>query len=67
MVVVAVAPSFDDSRDVNCAHQFFASVRRQGSFFELGDSDVTAYFETHITALYNAELAQYVAKLQSQA
>lgn len=63
-VVVAVAQTFDKDRDEKTAHMFFASARHAGEFFALQDADVIAYFATHITAQYNAELVQHVARLQ---
>lgn len=63
-VVVAVAQTFDKDRDEKTAHMFFASARRAGEFFALQDADVIAYFATHITAQYNAELVQHVTRLQ---
>ncbi len=62
-VIVAVAPSFDKDRDEKHAHVFFSSVRREGEFFELQDAEVLAYFATHITAQYNAELSQNITRL----
>lgn len=62
-VIVAVAPTFDHGRDEKTAHTFFASVRREGEFFELQDSDVINYFATHITPQFNTELAQHMARL----
>jgi hypothetical protein len=64
--VVAVAPSFDQSRDERTAHAFFASARREGEFFELDDATVIAFFATHITAQYNMELIQNIARMQGQ-
>jgi hypothetical protein len=49
-VIVAVAPSFDNQRDEETAHTFFASARREGEFFELEDEVVKNYFATHITS-----------------
>jgi hypothetical protein len=63
-VIVAVAPSFDKNRDEKTAHAFFSNARREGEFFELSEVDVIAYFTTHITAQYNTELAQNIARLQ---
>ena len=57
-VIVAVAPTFDHDRDEKTAHAFFASARREGEFFELGDDDVIHYFATHLTAQYSAEMAR---------
>jgi hypothetical protein len=62
--IVAVAPTFDNDRDERAAHSFFASARREGEFFELDDGHVIAYFNTHIMAQYNVELAQNIARLQ---
>jgi hypothetical protein len=62
-VIVAVAPSFDTGRDETTAHEFFSNARREGEFFELQDAEVLAYFATHITARYNTELGQNIAKL----
>jgi hypothetical protein len=64
-VIVAVAPTFDHDRDEKTAHAFFSSVRREGEFFELHDSDVINYFATHIAPQFNAELAQNIARLQA--
>jgi hypothetical protein len=63
-VVVAVAPTFDHDRDEKTAHAFFASVRREGEFFELEDDDVIHYFATHITAQYSADMARNISALQ---
>jgi hypothetical protein len=63
-VVVAVAQTFDNDRDEKAAHMFFASARCKGEFFTLQDADVIAYFATHITVQFNAELIQYVSRLQ---
>jgi len=63
-VVVAVAPSFDQSRDEKTAHAFFSDKRREGEFFELDDAEVVAFFATHITAQYNVELMQNIARMQ---
>jgi hypothetical protein len=63
-VIVAVAPTFDQGRDEDAAHAFFADCRREGEFFETDVAPVSAYFATHITAQYNTELAQHIAMLQ---
>jgi hypothetical protein len=63
-VIVAVAPYFDNQRDEETAHTFFASARREGEFFELEDEVVKNYFATHITSQYNLELAQHIARVQ---
>ena len=62
--IVAVAQSFDNDRDEIAAHAFFSSVRREGEFFQVEDSEVLAYFAAHITTRYNAELTQNIARLQ---
>ena len=63
-VIVAVAPTFDHDRDEKSAHAFFSSVRREGEFFELQDSEVISYFAMHITPQFNADLARNMARLQ---
>jgi hypothetical protein len=63
-VIVAVAPTLDEDRDEKTAHTFFSSARREGEFFELQETDVITYFNTHILVQYNAELAQHIARLQ---
>ena len=63
-VIVTAAPTFDKERDETTAHAFFAKARREGEFFELEDAEVLAYFSTHITAQYNAELTQNIIRLQ---
>ncbi len=63
-VIVAVAPTLDKDRDEKTAHAFFSSVHQQGEFFKLEDAEVLAYFVNHITAQYNAELAQNITRLQ---
>jgi len=65
-VIVAVAPTFDNTRDEATAHTFFANARQQGEFFKLDDEDVIAYFASHITAQYNTELAQNIFRLQGK-
>ena len=42
------------------AHGYFANLRREGEFFEVGADDVREYFMRHITALYNEELMEYI-------
>lgn len=63
-VIVAVAPTFDSDRDEKIAHMFFSKARREGEFFELSDAEVISYFAMHITAQYNADLANHTARLQ---
>ena len=61
-VVVALAPTFNYSRDEHAAHVFFANVRREGEFFETSESEVIAYFAT-ITSIYHSEFAVHSARI----
>jgi hypothetical protein len=63
-VIVTVAPTFDKERDEKAAHAYFSNARREGEFFEISEAEVKEYFSTHVTALYNIELAQHIASLQ---
>ena len=54
-VLVAVAATFDNTRDEKMAHAFFADVRKEGEFFELTDKVVKDYFAMHITAQHELE------------
>jgi hypothetical protein len=63
-VIVAVALTFDTARDETFAQTFFAERRREGEFFEINDAEAVAFFATHITARYNIELAQHIARLE---
>ncbi len=63
-MIVAVAQTFDTARDETFAQTFFAERRREGEFFEVNDAEAVAFFATHITARYNIELAQHIARLQ---
>lgn len=63
-VIVAVAPTFNHSRDEKVAHAFFSDKRRAGEFFELDDTEVVAFFTGHITAQYNVELMQNIERIQ---
>ncbi len=65
-VFVAVAQTFNKDRDEKMAHMFFSGARREGEFFELSDDEVISYFAIHITAQYNAELVQHIARLQGR-
>ena len=62
-VIIAVAPSFDESRDERAAHAFFSDRRHQGEFFALDEAEVLTYFKTHITAQYNKEFAENLSRL----
>ena len=64
-VVVAVAPTFDNTRDELMAHAFFADARKEGEFFEITEDQVKTYFQTHILAQYQVELAQHLARIAS--
>ena len=63
-MIVAVAQTFDTARDETFAQSFFAERRREGEFFEITEDETSAFFATHITARYNVELAQHIARLQ---
>jgi hypothetical protein len=62
--IVAVAPTFDKTRDEKLAHAYFSDTRQEGEFFKTSEERVLSYFSTHISARYNAELAQKVSQLQ---
>lgn len=61
-VFVAIAPTFDNTRDEKAFQAFFSVARREGEFFELGEADLIAYFASHITAQFNVELAEHMAR-----
>ena len=63
-VVVAVAPTLDSVRDERTAHQFFASKRVQGEFFEISEAEVKAYFANHITPQFQLDMAERLALMQ---
>jgi hypothetical protein len=63
-VPVAVAPSVDSARDEKAAHDFFASKRVQGEFFNISEADVKAFFAEHITARYQSEFLERLAVMQ---
>jgi hypothetical protein len=63
-VIVAVAPTFDSDRDETFAKTFLSERRREGEFFEINEAETSAFFATYITAKYNIELAQHIARLQ---
>jgi hypothetical protein len=65
-VIVAVAQTFDTERDETFAQTFFAERRREGEFFEMNEAEAEAFLATHITAKYNLELAQHIARLQGK-
>lgn len=58
LVVIATAPSFDNTRDEKLAHQHFAALRREGEFFQLSEEDAKAYFESTINARFQKELQE---------
>ena len=64
-VVVAVAPTFDNTRDERMAHTFFADARKEGEFFKITEDQAKAFFQTHILAQYQVELAQHMARITS--
>ena len=61
---VAVAPTFNASRDEALAHTFFAHARREGEFFEVTVQEVKTFFANHILSQYQVELAECIAKTQ---
>ena len=63
-VVVAVAPTFDNTRDERMAHAFFAQSRREGEFFDISEEDIKHYFAIHIIAQYNLEMMQNISTVQ---
>ena len=62
--VVAVAPTLDSVRDERTAHEFFASRRIEGEFFNLTDAEVKAYFATHITCQLHLDMADKLVLMQ---
>ena len=66
-VLVALAQTFDSMRDESLAHEYFASVRRQGEFFELSVQDITSFFASHVTPKYQQALLEHVNENQRRA
>jgi hypothetical protein len=62
--VVAVAPTFDASRDEAWAHAFFSSNRKHGEFFEVTVEEVKTFFANHIMTKYQLELVESIASIQ---
>ena len=62
--VVAVAPTLDYTRDERTAHAFFALARKEGEFFDITEDAVRSYFDHHITAQYQRELAHNIDDIQ---
>ena len=56
-IVVAIAPTFNSTRDERLAHAFFADERREGEFFAVTVQAVQRFFERHIVSQYNSDLA----------
>jgi hypothetical protein len=54
--LVAIVPTLNMYRDECLAHEFFASKRRAGEFFEVDESEVKAYFTNIILDRYQKEL-----------
>jgi hypothetical protein len=54
--LVAIVPTLNMFRDECLAHEFFASKRRAGEFFEVDESEVKAYFTNVILDRYQKEL-----------
>ena len=64
--IVAIAPTFNYTRDEQAAHSYFATSRRAGEFFEIQDDEVKIYFSDHIMTKYQQDLAELVTKSQGQ-
>ena len=64
---VAVAQSFDNSRDEAMAHAFFASKRKEGEFFEVTAEEVNSFFISHIIPQYQLELAHHIELMKGRA
>lgn len=63
-LVVALAPTFDNTRDERTAHAFFAEFRREGEFFAIFEDTVKSYFMNNIASQYNKELAEFMSASQ---
>ena len=63
--VVAVAPTLDSVRDERTAHEFFASRRVEGEFFNITDAEVKAYFANHITCQFHLDMADKLVLMQA--
>jgi hypothetical protein len=59
-VVIISAASFDNVRDESTVLTYFAAFRREGEFFEISEEVVKAYFQMHIVAQHQAEMAHHV-------
>ena len=64
-IVVAVAPSFDYSRDEAAAHRHFAKQRREGEFFQVSGDEVKEYFQS-ISAKFQLEMSQNLTSMVGQ-
>ena len=62
--VVVVAPTLDSVRDERTAHEFFASRRIEGEFFNITDAEVKAYFANHITCQFHLDMADKLVLMQ---
>lgn len=60
-LVVASAPTFNNTRDERTAHAFFAEFRREGEFFAISEDTVKSYFMNSIASQYNKELAVFMS------
>ena len=58
-VIVAVAPTFDATRDELAAHRHFAKFRQEGEFFKITHEEAKAYLKFTIKALHEQELEAY--------
>ena len=59
-VVVAVAPTFNMSRDESAAHEFFSHASKEGEFFAITIEEVTNFFVQHIMARHQKELVEHM-------
>ena len=59
-IVVAIAPTFNMTRDESAAHEFFAHARKEGEFFAITIEEVTNFFVQHIMARHQKELVEHM-------
>lgn len=64
--LVTMAPTLNDKRDEKLAHQYFASKRMSGEFFNVSAEEVMNFFHSHIIPLYNIEMAMNVSKEEEE-
>jgi lipopolysaccharide biosynthesis glycosyltransferase len=64
--VVAMVATLDMKRDEHAAHEFFASVRKEGEFFAVTDQEVKNYFITHLMPQHQEDMIKHMAWTQYQ-